>query len=590
MLNRDAKIVDKTLKIEEINKVVEMLQSDIAKAKKDKFGTVGVETTVLIAYIVYKVRVNGKMSQGYKYIKSSEFTESDSLRTMIDINLSREDWEALAKVITEEKYTNQQLKAVVFEDALLERFEFGAKVSETPRSLVELALRILDIQPGETVADICSGLGSFIAEGVERQPEAIFTGYEREFLCANVCVMRLDLAGKPATIENINAMDLFKKSHRLNRDKIFSNYPFGQRLRMIPGTGLISELLKGKYEGFKSTTSSDWVYNTLVSELLSEDGKAVCLMSRGSTWNSQDKGMRQYFVENGLIECVISLPKRLFMDTAIATSLIVISHNNSRDVRIVDGTELFVKGRRFNELSEENIKTIIEAMSKDSERSQVVSYETLLANDFTLNMTRYLKEEIEFEESVPFGDVIKEIKRGAPLKASELDQLTTDEPTKVKYLTWSDVQDGVISGPLQCLKDVDPKYERYAVKSGNLLISRHNSPYKVGVAEVEPGVELIANGNMYVVTLDENQVDPYYVLAFFNSQAGRLALKSISVGTVITNISIKDLKGLNIPVLDMKAQAAIAKNYKNKVAEVTALRARLAEAEEQLGECFDAGV
>ena len=583
-------MLKKQLKIEEITKVVERLQGDLSMAMKSGYGEPTVEIAVVTAYLVYKVRTNGKYIGSYDYIKSNECTESDNLRLLIDKNFSREIWDEITERISEDKYTDTQLLSVVFEDALLEKFSSTGRISETPESLAKLALRILDVKKGEQVADICSGLGTFISQGLDTQPEGEFTGYERDFYTACVCEMRLDLLGKAALIENVDALELFKKSHRMSVEKIFSNYPFGLRLRTMPDTGWISELLMGKYKGIKTTTSSDWIYNTLVGELLAENGRAVCLMSRGSTWNSQDREMRQYFVEKGLIECVISLPERLFPDTAIATSMIVISWGNSRDVRMVDGSQFFERGRRFNWLSNENIEAILSGMGEDSQYSQIISYETLRENDFTLNSTRYLKDKIEFENEVPFKEIIKEIRRGAPLKASELDKMTTDEKTDVQYLMLSNVQDGEIAEQLPFLKDVDSKYEKYCLQDGDLIISRNHSPYKVGVCKVPEGRKIIANGNIYVVTLDESKVDPYYILAFFNSQAGNLALKSISVGTVITNISIKDLKELGVPVPAMDVQRAVAMSYRKKMAQVKKLRGKLAAAERELGEVFDMGL
>lgn len=578
------------MKIEDINKTVYCLQRDITAAMRKTNGPATAELAVLVAYLVYKVRINNQLDDSYGYIKSNACTESDNLRMIIDKNFGREFWEELIGRISEEKYSNSDLFAVVFEDSLLDKFNTREKVSETPQSLINLGLKILEISEGEQVADLCSGLGSFIEKGLEICPNGNFIGYEKEFHFANICEMRLDILGKKATIENVDAISLFKKSHRIKMDKIFANSPLGMKLRSNLGNRPMAELLMGKYENITSTTSLDWIYNTLVSELLGEKGKAVCLMSRGSTWNSQDRGMRQYFVENGLIECVISLPERLFQNTGIATSMLVISHNNSRNIPIVDATSLFEKGRRVNELSEANIETILQAMKCEGELCQVIDYDTLKANDFTLNMTRYLKDKIEFENEVAFKEVIKDIKRGAPLKASELDKMTTDEATGVQYLMLSNVQSGEIVGKLPFLKDVDPKYEKYCVKNKDLLLSRNHSPYKVGVAKVGDDTKLIANGNLYIITLDEEKVDPYYMLAFFSSKAGNLALKSISVGTVITNISIKDLKELPVPMPEMKVQRAVAEAFCAKASEVRRLREKLAEAEKQLGECFDAGM
>ena len=76
-----------------------------------------------------------------------------------------------------------------------------------------------------------------------------------------------------------------------------------------------------------STTSSDWVFNALLYDLLTENGKAVGIMTNGSTWNSIDMPMRKYFVERKMVEYVISLPGKIFA-TNIATTLIILSHNN----------------------------------------------------------------------------------------------------------------------------------------------------------------------------------------------------------------------------------------------------------------------
>ena len=55
-------------------------------------------------------------------------------------------------------------------------------------------------------------------------------------------------------------------------------------------------------------------------------------------------------------------------------------------------------------------------------------------------------------------------------------------------------------------------------------------PYKVAVAEVKEGQKIMGNGNLYIVELDEEKIDPYYLAAFLSSEQGTAALKSITVG------------------------------------------------------------
>ena len=53
-------------------------------------------------------------------------------------------------------------------------------------------------------------------------------------------------------------------------------------------------------------------------------------MSQRALINSIDTEIRKYFIENGFIEAIISLPERIFFETGIKTSLVVLSRDNSK--------------------------------------------------------------------------------------------------------------------------------------------------------------------------------------------------------------------------------------------------------------------
>lgn len=58
-----------------------------------------------------------------------------------------------------------------------------------------------------------------------------------------------------------------------------------------------------------------------------------------------------------------------------------------------------------------------------------------------------------------FETVIKNITRGAQIKASVLDEIVSDKPTNMQYLMLANLQDGIISDELPYLKGIDSKYE-----------------------------------------------------------------------------------------------------------------------------------
>lgn len=68
--------------------------------------------------------------------------------------------------------------------------------------------------------------------------------------------------------------------------------------------------------------------------------------------------------------------------------------------------------------------------------------------------------------------MIVNITRGAQIKASELDELVSYEPTDFQYLMLANIQDGIISDDLPYLKELDKKQEKYCIKNNSLVISK----------------------------------------------------------------------------------------------------------------------
>ena len=150
----------------------------------------------------------------------------------------------------------------------------------------------------------------------------------------------------------------------------------------------------------------------------------------------------------------------------------------------------------------------------------------------------------------------------------------------------ANMQNGAISGDLPYLKRLDPKLEKYCIRNGNLLLSKNGSPFKVAVAEIEEGRKLLGNGNLLIIELDESKVNPYFMLAFFDSEMGIAALKSIAVGSVIQHVSLESLKKLTVPLPSLKEQKEIAVRYQAKVDEIKMLQLRLQKAQNELKSVF----
>lgn len=572
---------NKTLLSDEQSEKMRQIRSDVDRCLHlagIHFPTSGLLST----YLLYKIS-NFSEPVDYSDIKENKIGLRDDIWMEITERLGEEGWLQLSSLIG--KYSAEEFADTAATYDISDSFgRFDDTV--TPQSVIELSKAILDIQPGERVLDLGCGYGTFLHAAADQIPDAEYIGYEIVASRKAIAEIRSELLGCNLHIEQRDAFSVLENDVVPRFDKAFSNYPFGMKLRnLASGTILLDQMAK-EYPDLSKATSSDWVFNALLCKLLTSDGKAIGIMTNGSTWNSIDVPMRKYFVEHGLIEAIIALPARLFTYTNIATTMIVLSHGNQA-IRMVDASKLYCAGRRVNELSAENIETIYNALSADSEYSKSVTPKEIQDNEYALNPGRYLESKVIVHNAVPFEFVIKSITRGAPCTAKQLDGMVSETATNMQYLMLANIQGGLIDDRLPYLSHIEPKLEKYCLKNNSLILSKNGYPYKIAVAEVRENQKILANGNLYIIELDEEKVNPYYLKAFFESELGFASLKSITVGAVIPNIGVEQLKKLQVPVPPMAEQLSFVQRYQAVQDEIAVLKLKLQKSENRLHHMFD---
>ena len=555
------------------------LKLQIAEILKEKSEHLNVDI-IIASYFLYKTYEYTKNDCLYKnLLKNKNFIDEDVLYSFKE-NITEPVWNELIKLTLYNPAEN-------FLHIIFSPISSGFKYADsfTPKSVIELSQKILNCKPNEKVADIGCGIGSFIISAAEIEPNAYFDGYEINVRYKVVSSIRSELLKNKNV--NVYLKNAFQIPDTKKYDKIFSNYPFGMRLKDL-GEGIkYIDDLSAKYSGITRTTSSDWIFNALLCSKLEENGKAVAIMTNGSLWNRIDMPLRKYFIEQGLVEAVIALPERMFDYTPIQTSLIILSKNNM-SVRLIDASNLCKQERRQNVFTKDNIEAIYDALKRNSEFSKDISLQQLRDNEYTLNLRRYLSSnEINFKNGVPFESVIKNITRGAPLTASQLDQMSSNKITNIQYLMLNNIQNGLICNNLPYLTSIESKYEKYCLKNNNLIISKIGFPYKVAVANIEDGHTILANGNLYIIELDETKVKPYFLKAFFESEKGISVLNNITVGASIPSIGIDNLKRIIIPLPSMEEQEQISLKYQATLDEISILNIRLEKAVNKLYHIFD---
>ena len=571
----------KTILSDEHREKIQQIRSDVDRC----LHLVGVHfptSGLLSTYLLFKTSSYSNTVE-YSDIKENKIGLQDDVWMEITERLGEESWLQLGTLIG--KYSTEEFADAAAAYDISDAFgRFDDTV--TPQSIIELSKVILDIQPGERVLDLGCGYGTFLHAAADQVPDADYTGYEIAASKKVIAEIRSELLGDDFKLEQRDAFSVLEDDTVPHFDKAFSNYPFGMKLRnLASGTILLDQMAK-EYPDLSKATSSDWVFNALLCKLLTDDGKAIGIMTNGSTWNSIDAPMRKYFVDHGLIEAIIALPARLFTYTNIATTMIVLSHGNQA-IRMVDASKHYCAGRRVNELSAENIETIYDAFSVDSEYSKSVTVKEIKSNEYALNPSRYLESKIIVHNAVPFESVIKSITRGAPCTAKQLDGMASETTTNMQYLMLANIQGGLIDDKLPYLSHIEPKLEKYCLKNNSLILSKNGYPYKIAVAEVREDQKILANGNLYIIELDEEKVNPYYLKAFFESELGFASLKSITVGAVIPNIGVEQLKKLQVPVPPMEKQLSFVQRYQAVQDEIAVLKLKLQKSENRLHHMFD---
>lgn len=535
------------------------------------------------AYMLYKAAKDGKPLSFDDFVKGRVKT-AGNVGILIPNVLTQPLWDSLVSLAS--RYSPDVFAAILLSDSLEGDHDARFDLT-TPNSLCDLCLELLAAKKGDALLDLGSGEASMLLAALRNSVAVDYYGFDTSSICHEVASMRHELSGMAGKIQQKDIFDLVGRDAerflpKVPSRKVFASLPIGIRLNEsgCPFVAEISECCPD----FSRPANTEWVYGELVTRLMGEKGRGVGLFVNGSLFSVNGKGVRKYFVDRGLVECVISLPPRLFESTGVSFAIVIFSHGN-KSVRFVNAETLCVAGRRRNMFSAENIRDIVKLASKGGEHSVELSNEKIAENGYLLTPVQYT--EYHEEKGTRLEEVIQKYTRGAPCTAAELDSMASVEPTDCQYLMLANIKNGIVSSDLPYLNGVDKSLEKYCIKDHSLIMSKNGYPYKIAVVDVEKGKSILANGNLYVVELDEEKADPYYVKAYFESSLGTAALKRITTGSVIPTIKFEQLKNLRIPLPSLKQQKEFVARYRKGVANIEKLRVQLAKALDDLNTMFE---
>lgn len=155
------------------------------------------------------------------------------------------------------------------------------------------------------------------------------------------------------------------------------------------------------------------------------------------------------------------------------------------------------------------------------------------------------------------GDFLLSIKRGYQTTEFSKDWKNDINSKKgIKYLTNSNINKGFINKSncsiFELINENREKYYNYAQKD-DIIITK-NSPYSAAI--VENNEKYLVNDNCFILKIDKNKIDPYYILAFLSSKK---LIRSINTNA----LSIKKINSLPINLHSLEEIENISSEMKN---------------------------
>ena len=186
------------------------------------------------------------------------------------------------------------------------------------------------------------------------------------------------------------------------------------------------------------------------------------------------------------------------------------------------------------------------------------------------------------ENGVKLSDVAK-VFTGTQYTLKRFEQSLTDEKSGYRILTSSDIEDGLINwNNLKRFKSEDNRFDKYAVKLNDLIVTSKSSKVKMAVVDITPEEKIIVTGGMLIVRPNTTKINTTFLKIFLESDQGQNILKSIQKGMTIVSINASALAGITIPLPNIQKQLNFAVKYESKLASLLAYKKEIENIENEL--------
>lgn len=343
---------------------------------------------------------------------------------------------------------------------LIEQFadDAGKKGGEfyTPKQVVNLIVHLIKPEPGNRVYDPTCGSGGMLIQSAKyvrnhyeeqktlKHTNISLSGQEKNLGTWAICKLNMILHnlgdGDIQKGDTLETPKHLQDGELQLFDRVIANPPFSMDkwwataevdLNNTKKTPNYAKEVSDKYGrfsyGIPPRSYGDLAFLQHMISVLRIDGKLGIVLPHGVLFRGSAEGkIREGILKNDILEAVVGLPSKLFYNTGIPASILVVNKNKPEHLKnkvvFIDASQEFKEGKNQNTLEDKHVVKIIKAYDEGKEIDKfmrIVDFAKIKENDFNLNIARYI-DTTEEEEPVDIPAVLGNI-RNIEQKEKEID-------------------------------------------------------------------------------------------------------------------------------------------------------------------------
>lgn len=297
----------------------------------------------------------------------------------------------------------------------------------TPAEVSRVISKVISINSAEsqdrTIYDPTCGSGSLLLKAAD-EAERGLTIYGQEMDNATRALARMNMILHGHDTAEIWQDNTLSSPYFKNPDgslKTFdfavANPPFSSKAWSNGINPTFDEFKRFDGYGIPPAKNGDYAFLLHMVCSLKSKGKGAIILPHGVLFRGNAEAeIRKNLICKGIIKGIIGLPQNLFYGTGIPACIIVLDKEdalNRQGIFMIDASKGFVKDGNKNRLREQDFHKIVDIFNKQLEvpkYSRMVSIQEIEANEYNLNIPRY----IDSQEEEDIQDIEAHLLGGIP--------------------------------------------------------------------------------------------------------------------------------------------------------------------------------